>query len=185
MADPEPVGVLTAVSVAGGATIDSITSAMSCKLNTGDITKVSVTLTADAGSTIKVDNKAVTSATAFVHDFQKKPTITIKVTNGSDNNTYTLTVYDELQEVKLATVKNMGWFGARAITGDLDAYTAGGISIPMGNFKPKYVINIQVTNGYTGFFDVNTKKLIIYSAAGTEATAANIRAEKYSLLLME
>jgi len=185
MADPEPVGVLTAVSVSGGATIDSITSAMSCKLNTGDITNVSVTLTADAGSTIKVDGKSVTSATAFVHDFQTKPTISIKVTNGSDNHTYTLTVYDEIQEVKFSTVKNVGWFGARAISGDLDAYAAGGLAIPMGNFKPKYVINVQITSGYTGFFDVDTKKLIVYSAAGTEATAANIRAEKYSLLLME
>lgn len=178
--------VLTAVSVTNGSAINSITSAMSSTLtSSGDIKSVQITLTCDDGSTIKVGNSTVTSGTAFLHDFSKNPKITIKVTQDSTTNTYTLTVIDGLQDATVSTVARVGWYAARCISGDLDAYTAGGMTLPIGNFTPRFVVNVQITEGYIGVYDLETKKLIVYSAAGTEASASALKTARYNVILME
>ena len=183
----DPVGVLTAVSVTNGSAINSITSAMSSKLtSSGNITAVQVTLTTDtdAGTTMTVQGVAVTSGETFTHNFRTVPTIAITVKNGSTTNNYTLTVYDELQETNVSNIMNLGWWPARHVSGDLDTYTAGGLAIDLGLFYPKFVVNIMITDGFTGYFDVNTKKLKVYKGQ-TEATKAELAAAKYDMILME
>ena len=181
----DPTGVLTAVTVTNGSAINSITSAMSSTLtSSGNIKAVTVTLTADGG-TIKVNNVAVTSGTAFIHDFSDSKPITIKVTLNDTTTTYTLTVIDAIHTSKLGIIQRMGWFAARSISGDLDAYAAGGLTLPLGNFTPRFVINVQVSEGFIGEYDLETKKLKVYSAAGTEAQASALKTARYNVILME
>lgn len=178
--------VLTAVSVANGSAINSITSSMSSTLtSSGDIHNVSVTLTCDAGSSITVNGVAVTSATAFLHDFSDARPLTIVVTQDASSNTYKLTVVDGILDSSVATIARVGWFAARCFTGDLDAYSAGGIALPLGNFKPRFVINVQVTDGFIGEYDIATQKLKVYSAAGTEASAGALGNSHFNVILME
>lgn len=180
----DPTGVLTAVSVANGSAINSITAAMSSTLTSaGNIKAVSVTLTADGG-VIKVNNVTVTSGTAFLHDFSDNKPVTIKVTLNDTTNTYTLTVIDGLLSAGFSTIERVGWFAARCVTGDLDAYTAGGIVLPLGSFKPKFVVNVQVTEGFIGVYDLEEQKLKVYSAAGTEANASALKTATFNVVLM-
>lgn len=190
--EPEPA--LSAVSVANGGavTVPQTPGPMYSELtSSGDITNVSVTLTgANAGDVIKVNGTTVTSGTAFIHDFKNDgATLTIVVSNpGAVDPTatanYTLTVYDGVQETKMSTIQHVGWFGARCISGDLDAYD-GGLTLALGNFKPKFVISVQVSNGFTGYFDIPTGKLKVYKAPNTEANASELSTSKYSVILME
>lgn len=187
----EPVPALSAVAVTNGSAV-VVASTMYSKLtSSGDITDVSVTLTAaNVGDVIKVNGVTVTSGTAFTHDFKAGPTIAIVVSNAEAADptataNYTLTVYDGVQEINVATITNIGWFGARAISGDLDSYTAGGMLIALGSFKPKYVINIMISDGFTGYFDFANKKLKVYKAPNTEATANDLSTATYSMILME
>ncbi len=188
----EPVPALATVTVTNGSAV-TVASTMYSKLtSSGDITNGSVTLTAaNAGDLIKVNGTTVTSGTAFVHDFKNDgATLTIVVSNAEAADptataNYTLTVYDGTQEINVATITNIGWFGARAISGDLDSYTAGGMPIALGSFKPKYVINIMISDGFTGYFDFANKKLKVYKAPNTEATANELSTATYSMILME
>jgi len=177
---------LTAVTVAGQSV--AVSSSMSKVLPYGtSLTSVSVVLTADSG-TITAGGQTVSSGTAFNVNFASASALSISITDDLTTNNYTLTVTaaaaDEIQETSVGVITNVGWFAARCITGDLDAYTAGGLVIPMGNFDPKYVINIMITEGFTGEFDIATKKLKVYKA-GVEATKANLATATYSLILME
>lgn len=189
----EPVPALATVVVTNGAavTVPGTPGPMYCKLgSTGDITNVTVTLTtANDTDTVTVNGAALTSLT-FSHNFKTGPTVTIVVANagaaeGTSPVTYTLTVYDGVQEVNVANIINIGWWPARRVTGDLDKYAAGGLYIPLGTFKPKFVVNVQITDGFVGYFDIASGKLKVYKSNKTEATEADLATAKYDMILME
>lgn len=187
MADP----LLSAVSVTNGSAIGSVTSSMTSVLtSSGNIKAVTVTLTVVAASKVKVNGAdvPVTSTTAsFIHDFSNSKPVTIVVTDSAGENpeTYTLLVVDELQDMTMTTITKVGWFSAREFKGDLDAYTAGGVPITTGSFKPKHIVSIQITGGFWGEFDFENSKLKVYKAVGTEATKADLAAARFQMILME
>lgn len=175
---------LTSVSVAGETV--SVASAMTKEMGSGVSMPVKVVLAADSG-TIIAGGKAVSSGSAFKFNFNNSPVMDISVKDGDVTNTYTLAVTvasDDAQATKMSTIRNVGWFAARYFEGDLDTYKAGGIVIPMGGFTPRYAISVQITGGFTGYFDVAQKKLMVYSAPGTEATASALSKAHYQMILM-
>ena len=75
-----------------------------------------------------------------------------------------------------------GWAGTRVFSGTIESYTEDGVDIGLGLFVPRFPISVQIKGGYTGYFDIATKKLLVYSAAGLQATSAtNI---EYTVILM-
>jgi len=177
---------LTGVQVAGNNV--TVGASMSIELpSTANLASISVKLTADAGSTITFGGTTVTSGTAFTADFSGGAA-TIVVTQDEASNTYTLTVtkgtWDDVQDVSGASITKVGWFSAKEFKGDLDTYASGGITIPLGSFKPKYVVNIMITEGFTGEFIFSTGKLKVYKG-GSEATKAQLKTATYSMILME
>jgi hypothetical protein len=188
----EKMAVALSALTVNGRTV-TIADTMSITLpSTADFTALTIVPTSAGnyitiGTTTKASGQSftvsVTSGTAFnvvVQDAASEPT---------DTKTYSLTItkgsYDELLESNMTTIKNMGWFAAREFSGDLDSYAAGGIAIPMGSFKPKYVINIQITGGYWGEWDFANGKLKVYKAVGTEATKADLTSATFRMILME
>lgn len=182
-------GEITAVQVAGRNV--TVASSMAITLpSTTNMSAVSIkvtgtgTLTAAVGSNSPAE---ITSGTAFNADLSSSGVV--HLTSTVDTATeYTLTItkgtFDEIQETKMSSITNFGWSGARAFEGDLDAYAAGGLAIPLGTFKPKYIVNIQISGGFTGEFIISSGKLKVYKA-GVEATKAQLQTATYSMILME
>lgn len=175
---------LTAVTVAG--TSVTVDDAMTASLAAGTAMPAVVVLTADSG-TITAGGKTVKSGVPFKMNFNNSPVLNISVKDGDTVNEYTLAATvakNDILEMKMDCIRNVGWFAARYFEGDLDAYKAGGIILPMGKFKAKYTISVQITGGYVGYFDVAQNKLMVYKSAGTEATASDLATEHYQIILM-
>ena len=182
-------GSITAVEVAGRAV--TVASSMAITLpSTTNMASVSIKVTGTGTLTAAVggnDPTTITSGTAFNANLSSSGVITLTSTVDTAT-TYTLTVtkgsFDELQETSVTTMAKVGWFSARFVTGDLDAYAAGGITIPLGSFKPKYVVSVQISDGFTGEFIISSGKLKVYKV-GVEATKAQLQTATYSMILME
>lgn len=188
--DKMAAGEITAVQVAGRNV--TVASSMAITLpSTQDMSAVSIKVTGTGTLTAAVGTASpttVTSGTAFSANLSSSGVV--HLTSTADTATeYTLTVtkgsFDELQDISMNTITKVGWFSAREFKGDLDAYAAGGIPIPTGGFKPKYVVNIQITGGFWGEFDFANSKLKVYKAVGTEATKGELTSATYSMILME
>lgn len=183
---------LTSVKVNG--TTVTVSDSMAIELpSTTTMTAVPVILTAAEGYGITFRGTAVTSGTSFNANFSETSSATIVVTataDESDTKSYSLTVtkgtWDGVLESGVVQITKMGWFAAREFNGDLDTYAAGGLAVPLGSFKPKHVINIMITGGFTGEWDFTNKKLKVYKG-GSEATTAQLRTAeaKYTMILME
>lgn len=184
---------LTGITVNGTA-ITPIASSMSIELpSTANLASIPVVLTAAEGCTVTFRGTAVTSGTSFNANFSEASSAAIVVTSSAEPpvvEEYTVTVtqgsWDDVFESGMVTIARMGWFAAREFNGDLDTYTPGGIAVPLGSFRPKHVINVMVTGGFTGEWDVVDKKLKVYKA-GTEATQAQLKSAnaKFTMILME
>lgn len=183
-------GEISKILVAGR-DVGTIKSSMAITLpSTTDMTAVPIKVTGTGTLTAAVGSNpatTVTSDTAFNANLSASGVVTLTSTVDTAT-TYTLTItkgsYDEQQEVTISPFIRVGWFAAREFKGDLDTYEAGGIAIPVGGFTPRHVINIQITGGFTGEFDIATKKLKVYKA-GVEATKAQLATATYSMILME
>lgn len=127
----------------------------------------------------------VSPASAVATDFSAGPvtyTVTAEDTTTTKKYKVSVTTAKDKTIVGVHNMNTAGWFNTRCVIGNLSGYAAGGIKIDMGGFKPKYVIGVQVDKGNVGYFDLNTMRLRVYSAAGTEATAdANC---EFSLFLL-
>jgi len=132
------------------------------------------------------DPTTITSGTAFSANLTSSGVITITATVDTAA-TYTLTItkgtFDDLQSVAIEDISNFGWSGARHISGDLDTYVSGGLAIPLGTFKPRFVINVMVTDGFVGYFDIASGKLKVYKS-GSEATVNQLKNSSYDMILL-
>lgn len=127
-------------------------------------------------------SKGATIAPLTAQNFTNPVTYTVTAEDGTTTKTYTVTVTVDPTGKKVSEVSNAGWMGTKVATGDFDTYTAGGIKLDLGSFKPIMVVGIQVDKGYSAYYDLSTQKLTAYTSAGTEFTnAVNIR---YSVVLM-
>lgn len=138
-----------------------------------------------AEGAVQVNGKNITSGAPVHVNLVKNPRITIKVSEGNDSNTFYIQRVNYANDVKVNTVKNIGWFGAKHYEGDLDGYTAGGILIPTKGFKAKYVVSLQVTDGFIGSFDLETSMLKVYKSGNAEASASDLTTVRYSMILMQ
>lgn len=104
-----------------------------------------------------------------------KSPVSIKVTaEDVENYKYygiNVTVRPDAAVCNVTTPNSAGWINTRNVYGNLSKYTKGGMTIELGRFRPKQVIGLQIDKGYTGYFDIETKKLKVYKACDTEATA--------------
>lgn len=116
----------------------------------------------------------VSPASAAATDFSAGPvTYTVTAEDGTTTKKYkvSVTVATDKTVVGVHNMRVPGWSNTRCVVGNLGAYAAGGIKLDLGNFKPKYVIGVQVDKGKIGYFDLNTMRLRVYTGAGTETTA--------------
>ena len=84
------------------------------------------------------------------------------------------------------TVENMtavGWSAVKVATGPLKKYKSGGMTIDTGSLKPRYVVSVMIPGGFTGDFDVATKKLTVYKG-GSEASAEDLSDTEYTIFMM-
>lgn len=140
------------------------------------------------GMKVFIDGKEVAFGTSMTHDFTKKPVLVVKFVDSGDTSQYTVFSFARLNmahDVTMDTIKRVGWFAARCFEGDLDGYSAGGLALPLGGFRPRFVINVQVDNGYTGYYDLENNVLKVYASPNTEATANQLTTARYSVILME
>ena len=78
--------------------------------------------------------------------------------------------------------RQMGWSNVKCVTGSLENYRSGGISLNLRSFSPRFVIGIQVDKGYTGYYDLESQKLKVYKGVNEEASADEY--VRFSVLLM-
>lgn len=127
----------------------------------------------------------VSPASAATTDFSAGPvTYTVTAEDGTTTKVYkaTVTVMPDATVLGVYTSRIPGWSNTRSVIGNLGNYVAGGITLNLGNFKPKGVIGLQVDKGNVGYFDLNTMTLKVYKSAGVEATA-DVSVE-FSVVLM-
>ena len=91
--------------------------------------------------------------------------LTIKITAEDGETTAIYTVTTKIKEEKKAAMKEhnfrqMGWSNVKCVTGSLENYRSGGISLNLRSFSPRFVIGIQVDKGYTGYYDLESQKLM-------------------------
>ena len=113
--------------------------------------------------------------------------LSIKITAEDGKTTAVYTVFTKIREEKKVAQKEhqfrqMGWNNVICVTGSLESYTSGGISLNVRSISPRCVIGVQIDKGYTGFYDLETQKLKVYKGVNEEATADET--VRYSVLLM-
>ena len=145
------------------ATVSIKGTAITVKVVEGtDVTKLVPTIALSAGATVDPAGGVPT-------DFTSSVTFTVTAEDATTQKQYTATV------VFVPRVENLhfaGLFAARCVTGSLRNYTAGGMDLGFGSFKPMYVAGVQLSGGYIGYYDTETRLLHAYSASGTEASAS-------------
>ena len=64
----------------------------------------------------------------------------------------------------------------------IDTYATGGIDVPFGKFTPQVVIGCEAvdgTNTYHPVFDIDSKKIKLFTANGTEVSAGAVTSTKF------
>jgi hypothetical protein len=150
-----------------------------------DVTAIAPTITVSNGAT-------VAPVSGSEQDFSSDVAYVVTAEDGTTTRTYTatITVADAPSPAPVVTASaNLGvkprvpgWAGTRVFSGTIESYTEDGVDIGLGLFVPRFAISVQIKGGYTGYFDIATKKLLVYSAPGTQATSATDI--EYTVILM-
>lgn len=140
------------------------------------VTALEPTIAVSTGATV-----SPTSGTA--EDFTSAVTYTVTAEDAETTQDYTVTVTVDDATVRSAVRFNkIGWFDVACITGEVGPYVAGGVGLDLG-FTPQAVLGLEISGGYTGYYNLATGKLLVYSAAGTEITG--ISPATFSIVLMK
>ena len=180
MPDPSSACNITSFSVTVGST--TYTGSIS-GLNITVRVPVGTTVTALTPTIVASENASVNPASNVAKDFSNPVTYTVTAEDTHTTKTYVASVVADLVNASVSYKPRItGWAGVRVVTGDIDAYSAGGVDIGI-DFVPRFAISVSIDGPYTGFYDIATRKLKVYGSSGE---ASSLPADtKYVVVLMK
>lgn len=179
MPDPSTACDITSFSITVGSTT-----------YTGSISGLNITVRVPVGTTvtaltptIAVSTGATVSPTSgTAKNFSNPVTYTVTAEDTTTTKTYVVSVVADLGNASVTYKPRItGWAGVRVVTGDIDAYSEGGVDIGI-DFVPRFAISASIDGPYIGFYDVATRKLKVYDSSGE---VSSVPADtKYVVVLM-